>query len=219
MKDGRKIFFSILLGVLLIISNIVAIKVTVIAKLPLSCSVFIYPFTFLCTSIIAELYGGKEARKSVLYAIIVQVIVLVAYIIVANVPNQINTIENANALQKVLTPYGFNGDYYPNLRPIIASLVGFVLGQIVNIGLYSFAKKNTFKFIAVALSVIIGMIVDTSLYVLISQMGVIAGNELILQLINRFVVNVVASVAIIILFMIFSIKKKEETKKTKKVKG
>jgi len=219
MKDGRKVFFSTLLSVLLIISNIVAIKVTVVAKLPLSCSVFIYPFTYLCTALISELYGNKDARKSILYAIIIQIIVLLAYILVTNVPNQINSIDKANALQKVLTPYGINGNYYPELRPIIATLVAFTIGHIVNVGLYSFAKKNTFKLIAVALSVIIGMIVDTCIYVLISQMGTLAGNELVLQLINRFVVNVVASVIIIILFMIFSIRKKEEVKTTKKQKG
>jgi len=210
MKDSKKIFFSTLLGVLLVISNIVAIKLTVIAKLPLSCSVLIYPFTFLCTSLIAELYGNKDARKSVLFAVFIQIIVLIAYIAVVNVPNQIDTISEANALQKVLTPFGANGKYYPEIRPIIASLIVFVFGQLVNIGIYSFSRKYTFKIIAVALSVVIAMIVDTTLYVLISQVGMLAGNELILQLINRFVANIVAAVIVIILFMIFSIKKKEK---------
>lgn len=216
MKEGRKIFFSILLGVLLVISNIVAIKITVIAKLPLSCSIFVYPFTFLCTSVITELYGAKDARKSVLYAALIQVIVLLAYIAVVNVPNQITTIDEANALQKALAPYGNNGNYYPEIRPLIASLVAFVISQLVIIGMYSFAKKNTFKLIGIALSVVIAMIVDTTLYVLISQVGVLAGNELILQLINRFVANIVAAVIVIILFMIFSIKKKEKTEELKK---
>lgn len=215
MKDSRKLFFSTLLGVLLVVSNIVAVKMTVIAKLPLSCSIFIYPFTFLCTALIADLYGNKDARKSVLFAVIIQIIVLLVYTIAVNVPNQIDTIDKANALQRVLTPFASNGRYYPDLRIIIASLVAFSLGQLVNISLYSFSKKNTFKLIAVALSVIIAMIVDTSIYVLISQAGVIANNELIIQLVNRFVVNVVLSIIVIILFMIFSIKKKEEEKPKK----
>lgn len=210
MKDTRKTFFSILLGVLLIVSNIVAIKMTVVARLPLSCSVFIYPFTFLCTSVIAELYGSKDAMKSVLFALLIQVIVLIIYIVVVNMPNHIDTIEYANALQKVFATNGVNGKYFPELRPIIASLVGFTAGQLITIGLYKFAKKNTFKLIAVALSIIIAMVVDTSLYVFISKVGVLAGNELVLHLINRFVVNVVAAVIIVILFMIFSIKKKEK---------
>ena len=210
MKDSRKIFFASLLVALLIISNIVAIKMTVIAKLPLSCSIFVYPFTFLCTTAIAELYGNKDARKSVLFAIIIQLIVLISYIIVVNVPNQIDTIDQANALQRTLTPIGLNDNFYPDMRPIIASIIAFTLGQLINIGLYSFARKNTYKLIAVALSVIIAMIVDTTLYVVISQINVIPNNELIIQLINRFVVDVVAAIIIIPLFMLFTIKKKSK---------
>lgn len=215
MKDGRKMFFSTLLGVLLVISNIVALKITVIAGLPLSCSVFIYPLTFLCTMVIAELYGNKEARKSVLFALIIQIVILIAYIAVVNVPNQVNTIHEANALQRILTPFGSNGMYYPELRTMLASLVGFVLSQLAAISLYSFARKNTFKIIAAALSIILALVINTSLYVLISQVGIIDNNQLILQLINNFVANVVAAIVVVILFMVFSIKK-TETKKTVK---
>lgn len=218
MKDGRKLFFTTLLTVLLIVSNIVAIKMTVVAKLPISCSAFMYPFTFLCTSIIAELHGNNEARKSVLFALIIQIIVLLIYVFIANLPNQIDTIDKANALQKVLTPFGSNGKYYPELRTIISSLLAFTLGQLVNIGLYSFARKNTFKIIAVALSVVIAMIVDTCIYVLVSQVGLIPNNELILLLVNRLIVNVVIASIIVVLFMLFTIKKREqvEVKKTTK---
>lgn len=218
MRDGRKLFFTTLLTVLLIVSNIIAIKMTVVAKLPLSCSVFVYPFTFLCTSIIAELHGNHEARKSVLFALIIQIIVLLIYIFIANLPNQIDTIDKANALQKVLTPFSSNGKYYPELRQVISSLLAFTLGQLVNISLYSFAKKNTFKIIAVALAVVIAMIVDTSAYVLVSQVGLIPNNELIILLINRFVVNVVVSAIIITLFMLFTIKKEEKIEVKKTVK-
>lgn len=210
MKDSRKMFFSGLLAVLLVIANIVAVKMTVVAKLPLSCSIFVYPFTFLCTAVIAELYGNKDARKSVFFAIIIQILILIVYIVVTNVPNQIDTIDQANALQRILASVGLNGKFYPDIRPIIASIISFTLGQLVNISLYSFARKNTFKLIAVALSVILAMIVDTTIYVLIAQFNVIPSNELIIQLVNRFVVDVVASVIVIILFMLFSIKKKEE---------
>ena len=57
------------------------------------------------------------------------------------------------------------------------------------------------------------MIVDTCIYVLISQVGILANNELIITLVNRFVVNVVSSVIVIVLFMIFSIRKKEVKEK------
>ena len=217
MKDGRKMFFSGLLAALLIVTNIVAVKVTVIAQLPLSCSIFVYPFTFLCTAIITELYGAKEARKSVYSALAIQLLMLILYIVVINMPNQIYTINEANALQTILASVTSGETYLPEFKTIIASLIGFGASQLINIGLYSFARKNTFKIVSVALSVLIAMIVDTAIYILITETGVLAGNELVLAVIYRFVADVVATIVIIPLFMLFSIKKKEEIKtKTKK---
>lgn len=214
MKDGRKIFFSGLLTALLIVSNIIAIKITVVAKLPLSCSIFVYPFTFLCTAVITELYGAKDARKSVYTALLVQLLVVGAFMITTNVPNQIDTIDKANALQKVLTPFSNGSIYYPEVRTLIASLVGFAVSQLLSIALYSFAKKSTFKAIAIALSVLVGIIIDSTFYIMIAKIGILEGNELIIQLVNRFVVGVVAALIMIPIFLLCSIKKKENEKIT-----
>lgn len=214
MKDGRKLFFTGLLVALLIVTNIVAVKVTVIAQLPLSCSIFVYPFTFLCTAVITELYGAKEARKSVYSALGIQLLMVILYIVVINMPNQIDTINEANALQTILASVTSGETYLPEFKTIIASLIGFGASQLICIGLYSFARKNTFKIISIALSALLAMIIDTALYVLITQTGVLAGNELVLAVIYRFVADVVATIIIIPLFMLFSIKKEE--KKTKK---
>ena len=219
MKDGRKMFFTGLLVALLIVSNIVAVKVTVIAQLPLSCSIFVYPFTFLCTAVITELYGAKEARKSVYSALGIQILMIILYIVVVNVPNQINTIGEANALQTILASVTRGETYLPEFKTIIVSLIGFGVSQLINIGLYSFARKNTFKIISIALSALIAMIVDTAIYVLITQTGVLAGNELVLAVIYRFVADVVATIVIIPLFMLFSIKKEEKKTNTKTKKA
>ena len=222
MKDFRKIFFSALLPALLIISNILTVKLTVVANLPLPCSVFVYPFTFLCTIVIAEIYGGKEARKSVYSAVIVQAIIIMAIIVGCNLPNQVDTINLANSLRDILTPTFIGSYYLPDIRLILASFVGFILSELTAIGLYSFARKNTYKLVASSLAILIGLILDSVLFVFISKMGVIESNELIIQLVNRFVVDVVVTLVFIPLFAIFSIKKKEpvkeETKKKKTTK-
>lgn len=44
----------------LLVSNIIAAKVIVLWKLELPAAVIIYPFTFLFTDIIGELYGKDE---------------------------------------------------------------------------------------------------------------------------------------------------------------
>lgn len=208
-KDGRKVFFSGLLTALLILSNILALKITVIAKLPLACSVFVYPFTFLCTTVITELYGNKSSLKSVFSAIIVQILVIIAIAITINVPNQIDTITEANALATLFGTSSIGGKLIPALRPIFASIIAFGISQSISIALYKFARKNTFKTVSAALSILLGIIIDAVIFILISKMGTIPSNELIIQLVNQFVVGVVATVIIVPIFLLFSMKKKE----------
>ncbi len=212
MKDFRKILFSALLAALLVISNIVVVKITVIAKLPLPCSAFVYPFTFLCTLVITELYGSREARISVYTALVVQFLILIALVIACNVPNQVDTIDKANALRDILTPTVIGNYYLPDMRMVLASFVGFALSQLAAIGLYSFGRKNTFKLVSSSLAILVGLILDSILFMFISKMGILENNELIIQLVNRFVVGVVATIVFIPLFAILSIKKKENVK-------
>ena len=137
MKDGRKLFFTGLLVALLIVTNIVAVKVTVIAQLPLSCSIFVYPFTFLCIAIISDLYGAKSAIKSVCFAVLAQVLLTIVGTIIVNLPNQVSTIVEANTLQQLIAPELKNGIYMPNMKVlgliffggIVLSIIGYFIFQ------------------------------------------------------------------------------------------
>jgi len=212
MKDTRKILFVSLLTALLVFSNIVAIKMTVVAKLPLPCNLFIYPFTFLCVAVISELYGSKSAVKSVVFAVLVQIIISIVGTIIVNLPNQVSTLVEANALQQILAPELSNGMYMPNMKMLIGIIISFVSSQLINIGIYTFIKKLTFKPIACALAILIAIIVDTIIYVPISTFGV-EGINLTLRILNQFVVGVIITFISVVLFSIFTTGKKEVQKK------
>ena len=156
------------------------------------------------------MYGSNEARKSVYSALIVEFLILVAL-----VPNQVDTIDKANSLREILTPNVIGNYYLPDIRMVLASFIGFALSQLAAIGLYSFGRKATFKLVASSLASLVGLILDSILFMFISKMGILENNELIIQMVNRFVVGVVATIVFIPLFAIFSIKKKEKTKETK----
>lgn len=212
MKDTRKIFFISLLTALLIFSNIVAVKITVVAKLPLPCSIFVFPFTFLCVAVISELYGSKSAVKSVCFALLSQIIISIVGTIIVNLPNQVTTVVEANALQQILAPEYNNGIFMPNMKILLGTIVGFITSQMINIGVYTFSKKLTFKPIACALSILISIMVHTIIYLPISSIG--AGDvNITLQILNQFVVGVIITFISVILFSIFTIGKKEPQKK------
>ncbi|MBQ7140019.1 MAG: VUT family protein [Bacilli bacterium] len=214
MKDTRKILFVSLLTALLIFSNIVAIKMTVVAKLPLPCSIFIYPFTFLCVAVISDLYGTQTAIKSVCFAVLAQVLLTIVGTIIVNLDNQVSTLVEANALQQILAPIEQNGIYMPNVKVLFASILGFSVSQLVNIGIYTFVKNLTFRPIACALSILIAIMIDTIIYVPISTIGT-ADVNLTLTILNKFVVGVIITFISVVLFSIFTIGKKEPEKKVK----
>ena len=218
MTDKRKVFFTALLTTLLIISNITVSKMTVIANLPLPCSIFTYPFTFLCVAVIAHLYGSSEAMKSVGYAICCQILVFIVCIVVANVPNQVDTIMQANALQQLLAPDVTNGIYHPNVFVMLGTIVSFVISQLINIGLYSASKKHTFKAVSSSLSILFAYIIDAVIFSVIMSIGV-ATNNLSLTIVNKFIVGVVTTAISVILFCIFTIGDKKEKVKTAKKKS
>ncbi len=218
MKDSRKLFFMGLLTALLIFSNIVAAKITVVAKLPLPCSVFIYPFTFLCVAIITHLYGAKDGMKSIAFALITQIIFFGFSILVANVPNQVDTLAEANSIQAILAPEVTNGIYHPGFKLMIGAIVSFGVSQLINVGLYTFAKKYTFKAVSSALSILIALLIDAVIFVAITGIGNISGNTIGITLINQFVARVILTIVSVIIFCIFTIgdKKKEDKKVEKK---
>ena len=218
MKDTRKILFVSLLTALLIFSNIVSIKMTVVAKLPLSCSIFVYPFTFLCVAVIADLYGAKTAIKSICFALLAQILLSIVGTVLVNLPNQVSTIVEANSLQQILAPIEqSNGMYLPNMKVLFGSILGFTVSQLINVGIYTFISKLTYRPIACALSILIAIMIDTVIYVPISTIGV-ENINLVLTILNQFIVDVIITFISVALFSIFTIKKKE-TKKRKKVEA
>jgi len=215
MKDSRKMFFMGLLSALLIFSNIVAVKITVVAKLPLSCNVFVYPFTFLCVAIITHLYGAKDGMKSVAFALISQIIFFGFSMLIVNVPNQVDTLAEANSIQAILAPDVTNGIYHPNIKLMIGSTLAFGISQLINIGLYTFSKKYTFKAVSASLSILLASIIDAVLFVVITEIGIIGGNTVVITLLNQFITRVILTVISVIIFCLFTINIKKEEKKKK----
>lgn len=215
MNEKRKIFFTGLLVILLIFSNIIVTKITVVAGLPLSCNFLAYPLTFLCVVILTDLYGAKSAITCVISAVIIQVIVLILSMIVVNLPNQITTIAEANALQLIFTPEISNGIYYPNIKIILVSLLAFIVSQLINIGLFTVAKRNTFRWVSCGLSILVAIIVDTLIFIPLSGIGV-EGIPNGLRIVNQFIIGVAAMFISIPLFSLLTINTKTKKDNQKK---
>ena len=72
-RDFKKTFFTSLLAVLLVVSNLIGLKLTNFLDLTISVDFLTYPFTFLCTLLIYNFAGKKKAYESVLVAALIQI--------------------------------------------------------------------------------------------------------------------------------------------------
>ena len=78
-REFKKTFFTSLMAVLLVISNLICYKLTNFFDLTISMSFITYPFTFLCTLLIYNMGGKKSAYGAVIVAVLIQAFIIVSY--------------------------------------------------------------------------------------------------------------------------------------------
>ena len=76
-REFKQTFFTSLLVVLLIMSNLFVTKLTNFLDLTIGVEFLIYPFTFLCTLLILNMGGKKSAYQAILISVLIQVFMTV----------------------------------------------------------------------------------------------------------------------------------------------
>ncbi len=161
-KNGLFVFavFSTLLG------NIAVCKCIDLFGLSTTAGNVLYASTFLVTDILSEKYGKKEARKAVFYCFAVMIMWLFgSQLILYFTPNVNDYINPGLELVFGLAP-----------RVTIASLVGFLCSQNVDVFLYHLIWKKTGENRSMLWlrnngSTLISQAVDTVLFVFLAFWG------------------------------------------------
>lgn len=213
MYKVRKSFFTCLMMAVVILSVIASTKLTVIFNIPIACSFFIFPLAYLSIVVINDLKGAKDALITLINGVGILIISYLLIALVLNLPNQIDTINEANAIQ-LLYGQEINGIYLPNIKIMIGSIIGLLAAGLSLIGIYSSASKYTFKTISCFLAVLIAQLLFNAIYIFATEYGVTEGNAFIMLILNRFIFSVAWTFLISILFLIFSHHKKEKSKVT-----
>ena len=161
-KNGLFAFaiFGTLLG------NIAVCKCVDIFGLSTTAGNVLYASTFLVTDILSEKYGKKEATKAVMYSFSVMVLWLIgSQLILAFTPNANDYIN-----ESLVTVFGL----VPRIT--IASLIGFICSQNIDVFLYHFIWKKTgdskgMLWIRNNGSTLISQAIDTVLFTFIAFWG------------------------------------------------
>lgn len=173
---------------LLILANILASKVVQLGIFTIPAAVVAYPFTFLITDIIGELWGKKEANNTVKNGLICQIFALILTFCAVKLPVA-SFANNQNEFVAILGG---------SLRVTIASLIGYLCSQSWDVWIFHkirdkyINKHNTTaggRWIWNNGSTMTSQIIDTAIFITIAFYGVVPNiwNMIFSQYVIKFI--------------------------------
>lgn len=166
-------FFQVAYVSVILLANWFDIRIIEIGPIATDVGTLIFPFTFLLSDLITEVYGYKFARRAIWTGLAFNFIFLIYGQIVINFPSP------AYAL-KVNTEFDSLMSF--NFRIIIASTLSYLLSEPINSYIMAKLKIRTkgkfmsFRFVA---STFIASLFDSFVFGTIAFYGIIPGFELI----------------------------------------
>lgn len=185
-KNGLFAFaiFGTLLG------NIAVCKCIDLFGLSTTAGNVLYASTFLVTDILSEKYGKKEAHKAVMYSFSVMLLWLLGtQLILLFTPNSNDYINESLKVVFGLVP-----------RITIASLVGFICSQNIDVVLYHFIWKKTGDnksklWLRNNGSTLISQLIDTVIFAFLAFFGTYPTNVFISILVTTYLFKAIVALA------------------------
>jgi len=165
---------------LLLISNIGAVKLIAFGPLITDGGAFLFPLVYIVGDVLAEVYGWKAARRAILIGFAMAILAAVTFYLVQISPPA-DGWENQAAFEAVL-------GFLP--RIVLASILGFLVGQLLNAYVLVWIKKRTQEkklWARLMGSTVVGEFADTLVFCTVAFYGVITGGDFLTYVIVGFV--------------------------------
>lgn len=160
MKQSfKKTFFTSLLAVLLVISNLIGLKLTSFFDLTISVNFLTYPFTFLCTLLIYNIAGKKSAYESILVSALIQIFMLITYSLTVSLGSQSTIPDMSSAVNELFKVKEIN---------ILASLLSFMMSHYLLIYIYENFKKCQKELLGVVIGLVGALFLNSTIYLIIT---------------------------------------------------
>lgn len=165
----------------LLVANIVGGKVVSIIGLTVPAAVVSYAITFLCTDIINELWGKKEANKTVKLGLVIQLFSLALILVAIALPPAEFALDYNNMFKIVLGQ---------NVRMVVASLIAYTISQANDVYLFNYLRKVTegdHKWLRNNISTMISQVIDTAIFITIAFYGQVP--NLLWMIISQYIIK------------------------------
>lgn len=185
VSDTSLMVVTALFVTLYLVSNVMAVKVVgFFGWFYFDAGTITFPFAYMLGDVLTEIWGYRTAKKIIWLTFLCNVLLVVCTQIGVWMPSPSYLDHSADAYNQVFT-------YVP--RIVLASLIGFLLGELSNAWLMDRIKRITkgrFLWVRTIGSSMIGYLFDTLPFVLIAFAGVVAWRELILMALFQYVTKI-----------------------------
>ena len=132
-KEFKQSFFTSLLVVLLVISNLIGLKLTNFFDMTISVAFLTFPFTFLCTLLIYNMGGKNAAYRAIIIAVLIQVFITISYSLAVSLGTQaeVPDIALAAALFLDTVIYNISVFYKQDFMYVVNALLSNIIVSII----------------------------------------------------------------------------------------
>jgi uncharacterized integral membrane protein (TIGR00697 family) len=178
------VIVTVLFVMCYVVSNLMAVKViSFFGLFYFDAGTITFPLAYMLGDVLTEMWGYKVARRTIILAFLCNLFVVVCTQIGVWLPSPDYLDPTAQAYNTVFS-------YVP--RIVIASLTGFLLGELSNAWLMDKIKSRTKGrrlWVRTIGSSIIGYIFDTVPFVLIAFLGVLTTRDLLLMIVSQYIMK------------------------------
>lgn len=175
---------------LLLISNIGATKLIAVGPLITDGGAFLFPLVYITGDVLSEVYGFRATRRVILMGFALSALAALTFLVVQYSPAA-EAWPNQEAFEAVL-------GFVP--RIVLASLAGFLVGQLLNAYVLVRIKERTREkalWLRLIGSTAVGELADTVVFCTIAFYGVITGGEFLNYVIVGYVYKTVLEVLLL----------------------
>ena len=160
-----------------LVSNVMAVKViSLFGLFYFDAGTIVFPFAYMLGDVLTEIWGYRTARKVIWLTFMCNIIMVVCTQIGVWLPSPDYLDETANAYNHIFS-------YVP--RIVVASLTGFLLGELSNAWLMEKIKKitgNKCLWVRTIGSSAVAYLFDSLPFVLIAFLGVVSTHDLLMMI-------------------------------------
>jgi len=175
---------------LLLISNIGATKLIQFGPVITDGGAFLFPLVYIIGDVMSEVYGWKAARRAILLGFAMAVLASVTFYAVQISPAAPGW-DNQSAFEAIL-------GFVP--RIVLASISGFLVGQLLNSYVLVWIKRRTNErllWVRLIGSTVVGELADTAAFCTIAFYGIITGSEFANYVITGYVYKTLLEVVLL----------------------